>query len=74
MSYLSDNCTFRMFTPSLVAGGARFVCGDADLDEFFHKDAFLQAGRSETRQAFEYTSDVFRLDRTSGHIELTLNH
>ena len=39
MSYLSDNCTFRMFTPSLVADGAKFVCGDSDLDEFFHEDA-----------------------------------
>lgn len=42
MSYLADKCTFRMFTPSLIADGAKFVCGDSDLDEFFHEDAFLQ--------------------------------
>lgn len=35
MSYLSDECTFRMFTPSFVADGVKFICGDSDLDEFF---------------------------------------
>ncbi len=36
MSYLADNCTFQIFTPSLLNDGAKFVCGDTDLDEFFH--------------------------------------
>ena len=56
MSYLSDNCTFRMFTPSLVADGAKFVCGDSDLDEFFHEDAFLQAGQLLCKN-YCFTSD-----------------
>lgn len=43
MAFLADNCTFHMLTPSLIAAGAHFSCGDADLDEFFQLDAFLQA-------------------------------
>ena len=45
-----------MFTPSLVAGGAKFVCGDSDLDEFFHEDAFLQAGQLLCKN-YCFTSD-----------------
>lgn len=43
MAFLAENCTFRMFTSSLLSDGARFVCGDDDLDEFFREDAFLQS-------------------------------
>ena len=45
-----------MFTPSLVADGAKFVCGDSDLDEFFHEDAFLQAGQLLCKN-YCFTSD-----------------
>lgn len=48
--------TIRMFTPSFVAGGAKFVCGDSDLDEFFHEDAFLQAGQLLCKN-YCFTSD-----------------
>lgn len=45
-----------MFTPSLVADGAKFVCGDSDLDEFFHEDAFLQADQLLCKN-YCFTSD-----------------
>ncbi len=57
MPYLADNCTFQIFTPSLLNDGANFVCGDTDLDEFFQKDAFLQANQLLCKN-YCFTSDA----------------
>lgn len=43
MAFLADNCTFCELTEDVLAACRPFACGDADLDDFFARDAVRYA-------------------------------
>ena len=40
MGFLQDNCDIFHYTAEKLKQGRPFLCGDEDLDDFFHNDAF----------------------------------
>ena len=46
MSFLADKCIFEVLTHDILSECNPFTCGDdADMDEFFQKDALTYARR-----------------------------
>ena len=39
MAFLEDNCILDILSDGILEECHPFVCGDDDMDEFFHKDA-----------------------------------
>lgn len=76
MSWLVDNCTLAELSKEVIAQGVAFSCGNADLDEFFLKDAPLYRAQllgktycfrldSDPREivcAFTLANDSIRVD------------
>ena len=38
MAFLEDNCILDILSDGILEECHPFVCGDDDMDEFFHKD------------------------------------